>query len=60
MEGDGKLEEATIYMAKGIAVMKVLQDGGIVKDGDKEVFEGVRKQLSGRLRDKMLAAISSK
>ena len=48
-------------MAKAVALMKVLdQEDQIIKDSDRLVFEGLRKQLSNTLRDKMLQAISSK
>jgi hypothetical protein len=59
---DDRSEDATYFMAKAMALIKVLSDAkhNVIKENDREIYEGVRKQLSSNLRDKMLTAIAKK
>ncbi|CDW72213.1 UNKNOWN [Stylonychia lemnae] len=54
------LESAVYFMAKVISLMKSMEKDGAIKDEDRNLFDGLKKKLSGHLKDKMNAAISSK
>lgn len=48
---EGNLESAVYFMAKALNLMKVLREGGFVKQEDENQFEALRKKLSNNLRD---------
>ena len=56
------IEGATVGMARALAVMKVLDqsDSGILKDSDRDIFEGLRKQVSLKLKDLMIISVNKK
>ena len=40
------IEQATIEMSKAVVLMKVLGEEGVLKEKDREKFEGLRRQMA--------------
>ena len=54
------METATYLLAKSLALFTNLNERGYLVEADHQIFNQLRQQLTSKLRDHMLSAVSLK